>query len=148
MSEPLSLVAPLDPDVELLIAGKPTGKARPRLGKGGRVYTPHGTKFAEAVIVDAWVNAGEPRCPDAPLRMEVVLQQKRPKGHFRKGGGLTTEGMRHPLPRRKPDVDNAVKLVMDALNRRAYRDDVDIVEATVRREWADWEGTTIRVWAL
>jgi Holliday junction resolvase RusA-like endonuclease len=139
-----------NPVVELVIAGAPKGKDRPRMNrKTGAVFTPKQTKLAETVIIDAWVAAGSPRVPaDAAARIEVVCQQKRPRGHYRKGGGLNTEGFRHPLPRRKPDVDNVLKLVMDALNRRAYRDDVDIVEATVRREWADWEGTTVRVWAL
>jgi Holliday junction resolvase RusA-like endonuclease len=134
--------------IYLTIDGRPTGKGRPRLGKSGRVYTPKDTKLAETVVIDAWVNAGSPRCEDGPLRMEVELVVARPKGHYKRDGQLSAEGLRHPLPRRKPDVDNALKLVMDALNGRAYRDDVDIVDARVIRRWADqrFESTTVRVW--
>ena len=137
--------------VTLVIQGSPTGKDRPRMNrKTGAVFTPKQTKLAEAVIIDAWRAAGEPRIEEGPLRMEVELVVSRPKGHYRKDGQLNTEGLRHPYPRRKPDVDNAIKLVMDALNRRAYRDDVDVVDARVIRRWADlqWEHTRIRVWPL
>jgi Holliday junction resolvase RusA-like endonuclease len=134
--------------IYLTVDGRPTGKARPRIGKGGHVYTPGKTKLAEAVIIDAWVSAGSPRMEDGPLRCEVELVVARPKGHYRTDGTLSAEGLRHPLPRKKPDVDNALKLVMDALNGRAYRDDVDIVDARVIRRWADqrFESTTIRLW--
>lgn len=70
----------------------------------------------------------------------------RPRGHFRKNGELSAEGLRHPVPRnRKPDVDNALKLICDALNTRAYRDDVLIAKATVERVWGEWPETTIRI---
>jgi hypothetical protein len=44
--------------VELVMEGKPEGKARPRLGRGGHVYTPKPTKLAEGRIIDAWTDAG------------------------------------------------------------------------------------------
>jgi Holliday junction resolvase RusA-like endonuclease len=44
---------------------------------------------------------------------------------------------------RKPDVDNACKLVMDSLNTRAWADDVQVVDLFVSREWADVPCTTI-----
>lgn len=35
------------------------------------------------------------------------------------------------LPTKKPDIDNIVKAVLDALNEVAYRDDTQVVELQV-----------------
>ncbi len=133
--------------IRLELSGRPEGKGRPRFGKGGRVFTPNATKLAEGRIIDAWKNAGEPRL-DGPIKVTLLLEVARPKSHFTTKGVLNANGRRTPRPTgRKPDIDNALKLVMDALNRRAYRDDVDVVQAVVERWWAPdgWERTLITV---
>ena len=133
--------------IRLELSGRPEGKGRPRFGKGGRVFTPQATKLAEGRIIDAWTDAGQPRL-DGPIRLGLLLEVARPKGHYTTKGTLSAEGKRKPRPTgKKPDVDNALKLVMDALNKRAYRDDVDVVEASVYRTWAPdgWERTVIRL---
>lgn len=70
----------------------------------------------------------------------------RPKSHFNSKGQLNKKGLSLPFPsNKKPDVDNALKLVMDALNTRAYRDDVQVCKATVTRVWGEWPETLIRL---
>jgi Holliday junction resolvase RusA-like endonuclease len=136
--------------VELVMEGKPEGKARPRLGRGGHVYTPKPTKLAEGRIIDAWTNAGSPRLEGA-IHLSVSLVVARAQDHYKRNGALSAKGARLPYPTgRKPDLDNAVKLCMDALNRRLYRDDVDVVELNALRYWSDdgWERTIIRAWPL
>jgi Holliday junction resolvase RusA-like endonuclease len=141
---------PMDGRIELIMDGKPKGKARPRLGAGGHIYTPKPTKLAEARIIDAWIVAGRPRL-EGPIHLGLSLVVARPQGHYRKDGSLTPAGQAKPRPTgRKPDLDNALKLACDALNGRLYRDDVDIVEITGLRYWSDdgWERTIIRAWPL
>lgn len=131
----------------LTLEGAPEGKARPRLGKGGRVFTPRPTRLAEARIIDAWSGAGQPRI-DGPVGLMVELHVCRARDHYRTDGvTLSAKGQRFPYPTgKKPDVDNALKLIMDALNKRAYRDDVDVVNATITRHWTPdgWERTIVR----
>jgi Holliday junction resolvase RusA-like endonuclease len=125
--------------------------ARPRFGKGGRVFTPNATKLAEARVIAAWQDAGEPRLPDGPVVLELTLRCSRPKDHHTSKGALSAKGLRERYPTgRKPDVDNALKLVMDALNGRAYRDDVNVVDASVRRVWSadGWESSMVVVSSL
>jgi len=120
----------------LTIAGPPTGKGRPRHGQG-RTWTPQATVLAESEIRHAWENAGQLRLPDGPIAVRVELVVARPAGHRRRDGTLSAEGLRRPEPdNRKPDVDNALKLVLDALNGRAWRDDVQVVDARVTRSWS------------
>ena len=40
-------------------------------------------------------------------------------------------------PTRKPDFDNIGKVICDALNGIAYRDDAQIVDALVRKFYSD-----------
>jgi hypothetical protein len=134
-------------EVNLQIHGNPVGKGRPKFSsKNGRVYTPKQTVLAEREIRQAWREEGEPRLPDVALEMRVDLYVQRPQGHFKKNGELSTEGNRHPVPKnKKPDVDNALKLVMDALNSRAYKDDVQVAKVILVRHWGEWPKTEISI---
>jgi Holliday junction resolvase RusA-like endonuclease len=124
-------------DFSFVVPGRPYGKGRPRFAQG-RTYTPRETVVAEQAIRGAWEHAGAIRLPDGPVRLEITLGVVRPRSHFKKDGSTSTEGRRHPWPaRQKPDVDNALKLIMDSLNGRAYADDVQVVDVHVMRVWAD-----------
>ena len=127
----------------LTVRGKPTGKGRPRFAQG-RTFTPRETVLAEQAIRSAWEDAGAPRLTDGPVYLRVLLGIVRPRGHFTSRGDLSAEGRRNPKPhRQKPDLDNAVKLIMDALNTRAWRDDVQVIDVQARRIWADHDFTSI-----
>lgn len=132
--------------IDLWIAGKPKGKDRPRFANG-RTYTPKETENAEANIVSVWREAGEPRLPDdAAIELTVTVCVERPSSHYNSKGEMNAEGKRNPHPaRKKPDVDNCLKLVMDALNGRAYKDDVRVVDALVRRVWFNKSGVWVKI---
>lgn len=138
--------------VDLWLEGAPKGKGRPRMNTStGRAFTPAATRLAEGAVVDAWINAGMPRLGDGPLGMRVTLFVARPRAHYRRNGELTATGLRETRPhRKKPDVDNAAKLLMDALEGKLYPRDVAIVELLVFREWSSdgWERTHVKVWEL
>lgn len=143
-------------EIELWIAGEPQGKQRARMGKSGHVYTPKKTENAEANIVAVWREGGEQRIEEftereivlgdktwiverveQAVKIDILIMVRRPGSHYNSKGELNTNGYRHPLPEnKKPDVDNAVKLIMDALNKRAYKDDVRITDARQRRRWS------------
>ena len=109
-------------------------------------FTPRKTELAEGEVRRQWEAAGQPRI-DGPVSLQVTLVLERPRGHFRADGEtLSSEGERNPYPaRQKPDVDNALKLVMDALNTRAWPDDVRVVNASVERVWGPRAQTLIHV---
>lgn len=126
----------------IVIPGKPTGKGRIRFN-GKQSFIDKATAQAERDVLGCWIDAGEPRL-DGPVQLLITLVIERPKGHFRKGGELAAEGLRHPYPEnQKPDVDNALKLVMDALNGRAWRDDVQVVDVGINRQWGPRAETVI-----
>jgi Holliday junction resolvase RusA-like endonuclease len=121
--------------IHFTVPGEPVGKARPRLGRRGRVYTPAATKRHEALVRESWQLAGGRRI-EGPLAIHVEAETARPASHRLKRGGLSAAGRRSAVPTKKPDLDNVLKLVADALNGHAYQDDAWIVAATVVRRWA------------
>lgn len=134
--------------IKLRIAGRSSTKQRPRFNtQTGRTYTPPSNTISENDVRAVWREAGEPRIDDdVAISISMTVYVCRPAGHFKKDGTLSAEGMRNPVPRnKKPDLDNAVKLVMDALNTRAYKDDVQVASLHVDREWAEWPETIVRL---
>lgn len=119
------------------VNGTPFGKERPRLGRGGRTYTPEKTRDKEREIVFAYREfCGAQRIlKGTPISVLIYAYYKPPKG--------TTKAMREKMlagevrPTKKPDWDNIGKLVCDALNGIAYDDDKSIVDATVRKFYSD-----------
>ncbi len=133
----------------LELAGQVRGMHRPRVSNiGGHARMRTETVDREAMndINSLWVQAGSPRLEGA-IGITIVAEPARPRDHFTSKGELSKKGQRTPLPCRKPDLDNVAKLVMDALNGRAYRDDVDVVNLGLSRRWSDtgFERTIVHV---
>lgn len=97
----------------------PVPKARARITEHG-AYTPEATVIAEGQIKLAWrqQNSGRRFSVDAALQMTVTAVLARPK-----------RAPRRQYPNVRPDADNYLKLVSDALNEEAYADDGQIVDA-------------------
>lgn len=122
----------------LRVPGEPRGKGRHRstVVKGQlRNYPDPATTRAEALIREVWRKAGEPRLT-GPVTASVFGVLSRPVSHYRKNGELSAAGLRSPVPTKKPDVDNLLKLVLDALNGLAYGDDAHVLDARVAKRWA------------
>ena len=49
------------------------------------------------------------------------------------------------LPLKKPDIDNIVKVVADALNGVAYHDDTQIVMVVAKKVYSSLEGLDVTV---
>lgn len=62
-------------------------------------------------------NVAGGRLVERPGAVEVsmVFLRRRPKTHLKEGGGLSSDGMRTPLPSTKPDWDKLARAVGDGL---------------------------------
>lgn len=134
--------------LDLTVPGAPMGKGRPRFTRGHgnivRTYTPKATASRENLIgvlaLDKWK-----RTPIAgPVSIIVVMEVPVPKSWPKKKRADVNIGT-HPLG--KPDVDNCLKLVCDALNGIVWRDDSQVVEASVRKLYSGTPRTIIRIFA-
>lgn len=126
------------PGFRLEVMGLARGKGRPRfVRQTGRTYTDEKTRTAEQRIQGEWIAAGRPFLEGA-LDLTLTVYVTRPGSHYRVGGQLSKEGVRCWYPLRTPDLDNALKLVQDALNGLAFKDDKQIVRAALERRWAEF----------
>jgi crossover junction endodeoxyribonuclease RusA len=96
--------------LQMTVPGRPVPKARPRMGANGHVYTPAETKAAEGAI--GWA-------------ARSILRGRRPAS-----GPLLVTAVFYVADRRRRDVDNLLKTVMDGLNRIAWDDDSQVVQVS------------------
>ena len=86
-----------------------------------------------AVVTEA---AGEQRFPDEAyikVRIQAFYEVPKSCSKVRRTAMLNGE----LLPAKKPDIDNVVKAVLDALNKVAYRDDNQVVELKIRKQYSE-----------
>lgn len=121
---------------EFTVMSRPTGKQRPFVTKAGVAFTPQKTVNVEQSVRDAWLGSGGV-VVEGPVGLLVTAFHERPKGHYTPKGSLSAKGKREPVPTVHPDWDNIGKLVADALNGYAWRDDRAITDGAVKKRWAD-----------
>lgn len=128
--------------IEMFIDIIPIGKGRPRVStRGGfaRAYTPKRTATYETIIR----NYAEEHCnmfeADIPLKCKIIFYMPIPKSTPRK---LRDKLYWHT---KKPDTDNCLKAVLDALNGVAYEDDSQIVIIKSKKIYSERPGILIKI---
>ena len=137
--------------VNFTILGEPQGKERPRFARDGgriRTYTPKNTSDYEHRI--GWEyrrKYGVKRfADDAELCLTVRAYFSIPQ--------RTSKPVREKMrcgsvrPTKKPDADNILKAVADGLNSVAYRDDKQIVTATVEKRYSEIPRVEVEVCSM
>lgn len=49
------------------------------------------------------------------------------------------------VPQKKPDIDNIAKLVLDAMNKFAFKDDTQITKLEVEKKYGNEEKIVIKI---
>ena len=122
--------------IAFAVEGEPRGKERPRFGNG-QVYTPDKTTTYENQIKIAYYEqCGNVKFPeDSQLELFVKAYYKIPKSASKKKkAAMLSEQIR---PTKKPDGDNILKAVADALNGVCYKDDKNLVSMSVEKFYSD-----------
>ena len=122
---------------ELVLDGEPVGKGRPRFSRAtGHTYTPEKTaRFEERLAWAAQDVMRRQPLLEGALHMEVYAYFSIPAYKPAKWKDAAKEqGIR---PTKKPDIDNIVKGVADALNKVVYVDDTQIVTLLCGKYYSD-----------
>lgn len=119
----------------ITIPGEPIAKARPRMTKNGHTYTPKRTVDYERMVQTLFHSEhGSPKL-EGPILLQLDLYFGIPKSRSKAARERMQQGQERPTKR--PDLDNCLKAVCDALNGIAYKDDSQIVGAVIQKFWAD-----------
>lgn len=114
------------------IPGEPVGKARARVTKWG-TYTPEKTENYEALIKYTYMKQCNTMYEGA-LKMMIHAYYLIPKSASKSKQAMMKSN--EILPTKKPDADNVIKIICDALNKIAYKDDSQIVELVFSKEYS------------
>lgn len=137
--------------IQLAIPGEPQGKQRAkaaRIGKGPtayiKTYTPEKTVNYETYIKELFAIKYPDFIPvESELKMELQAWLMIPASASKKKRKLMQDLALKPGKR--PDVDNVLKVVMDALEKLAYKNDSQIVEAHLYKFYAERPRLDIRI---
>lgn len=119
--------------LRFVVPGEPRGWARARTS-GARFFTDTKTR-SEKQAVAAWAIEAGAVVVDGPVDVRLTAYLRIPKSAPKKLRAAMLSGIERPT--KKPDGDNLAKLTMDALNGVCWRDDVQVVDLTVRKFWSD-----------
>jgi Holliday junction resolvase RusA-like endonuclease len=108
-------------------------------------YTPEKTVLYENLIKTEYRRqCNDHRFDDKqPLCMEVKAEYMIPASASKAKRAAMARGEIRPM--KKPDWDNVGKVVSDALNKLAYRDDTQIVDCTVRKFYSERPKITVKI---
>lgn len=135
--------------IRFIIPGEPYGKGRPKFStKGGfiRAVTPEKTINYEALVKMEFQH----QCPGVffdrrtAIGMLVICNKPIPKSTSKKNTAKMLNG--EIRPGKKPDWDNAGKIVCDALNGLAFLDDAQIVDGRVIKKYVEIPSVIVEMW--
>ena len=130
---------------EFEVPGKITGKGRPRVNSyTGIVYTPTKTKDYESLI-EQYFLLKYPRFKQIEQRVKVSIIAYFDIPKSTKKSDI--EGMLNNeiSPTKKPDIDNIVKIVLDAMNKFAFKDDTQITKLEVEKKYGNEEKIVVKI---
>lgn len=135
--------------IQLTVPGEPQGKQRPRAWRGPKgkkpmTYTPAKTVNYETYIKELFaIKYPDFRPVECVLKMTLQAWLMIPASVSKKKSKLMQDLALKPGKR--PDMDNVLKVVMDALEKLAYKNDSQIVEAHLYKFYAEKPRLDIRI---
>ena len=127
------------------VPGEIVGKERPRVNMyTGRVYTPGKTKDYE-FLIQQYFKIKYPRYEmlEGRLSINIIAYLKIPKSTSK---AKVEEMLENKIsPTKKPDIDNIIKIVLDALNKMAFRDDSQVTKIEVEKIYGPVEKIKVKI---
>ncbi|MCG1009240.1 RusA family crossover junction endodeoxyribonuclease [Salinicoccus sp. ID82-1] len=136
--------------IEFKVEGKPVPQPRPRVyqtkeGKSKAVNSRQSVTYKRLVKLTAKSNMNKQRLTiaECPIAVHLTFVFTPPKSYTKKKLKAIQEGaLRY---QKKPDLDNLAKGILDALNQTVYKDDSQIVELNVKKQYGDTDHVLIQV---
>jgi len=130
---------------EFEVPGTIKGKGRPRVNSyTGVVYTPTTTKDYEC-LVEQYFLLKYPRFKQLEGRLSVNITAtfSIPKCTKKQDKEKMLENSLSPT--KKPDIDNIVKIILDSMNKFAFKDDTQITKLSVEKKYGEEEKILVSI---
>lgn len=131
----------------IIIPGEPCAQGRPRFSTAGgyvKAYDPAKSRnykaFVKLITQEEMKKQGW-RYTELPIRVRIAAYMGVPASKSKKFKQAAILGEERPT--KKPDVDNIFKSVTDAMSGIAYKDDKQIVSASIEKFYSDVPHTEI-----
>jgi len=113
---------------QIFVEGTPKPQPRPRMALNGHVYNPHSAdEWKESIKIAFKINRFAINQITEPIRLKVIFFLPKPKAMK-----VKQEFIPHA---KKPDLDNLLKAVMDAMTEVGVWQDDSLVHATEASKW-------------
>lgn len=133
--------------VDFKVPGEAVGKGRPRvttIGGNARMFTPKKTADYESRIALAAQQAMAGReLITGPVLVELKIAVGIAQSWSKKKTAQALAGQ--VMPTKKPDADNVLKAICDGINGIVFKDDVQVVNVSMSKRFAETPGVTVRV---
>jgi Holliday junction resolvase RusA-like endonuclease len=128
--------------IDFFVPGTPVAWARTRGGKTTKPFTGSAQRAAKQHI--GWcAKLATPACiVKRPVELRVHVSYPWPKSWSAKKRSENT------WKTSRPDADNHLKLVMDALNGILWHDDAQVCAATVTKRYSETPGLHVKIATL
>lgn len=134
------------------VPGKPQGKARARTGYNPKTkqvmsHTPDKTVLYENFIKTCYMQVTDKSFDNGqPLSISIVACFEPIKSISKKQRELMLQNKVRPT--KKPDIDNIIKAILDALNGVAYKDDTQVVQVMATKKYGDKAFVEVAIFEL
>jgi Holliday junction resolvase RusA-like endonuclease len=133
-----------------VIPGTPVGKGRPKFARRGAfvtTYTPEKTASYENLVKVKAEEAMQGRTIiDGAVAVTIALFVTPPASWSQKKQRAALDHL--TMPTAKPDVDNVIKGIFDAMNEIVWNDDKQVVDLSVQKRYAETARAFVKVTAL
>ena len=132
--------------VTFTVDGDPVPKGRPRFARRGQfvqTYTDAKTiDYETQVAMKARHAIGSTKPLESAITVFLYLRYTVPASYSKKRKEACLNGLEYP---KRIDIDNVYKSITDAMNGIVYLDDSQIVEAHIKKVYAEESGANIMV---
>ncbi len=135
--------------IQFTVYGEPVAQGRPRattIAGRARLYDPAKSRNYKEYVKMAAAEHAPSALLEGPLLLNVTVYRSIPKSFSKKKTAQAEAGELRPTS--KPDVDNYVKGIKDALNKVIWKDDSQVVSVMVAKFYSQKPRIEVKVQAL
>ncbi|MFS1511864.1 RusA family crossover junction endodeoxyribonuclease [Chengkuizengella sp. SCS-71B] len=132
--------------IKFVVNEEPVAQARPRVTtKNGkpRLYDPDKSKYFKQLVAMKAKQYAPETLLDCPLLLRITFYRSIPKNFTIAKRKQIEDGELRPIT--KPDIDNYVKAIKDALNKVIWTDDSKVVELHASKFYSEYPRVVIEI---